>query len=72
MTRLVPAPCVPTLVTSPEPAREGDLLVIARILIAKDQDRVFIERGARHLIGAVIHGDLAKRHSNGSPVFLFS
>jgi hypothetical protein len=62
---LVPSPCEADLghLERSEAAREGELRLVGHILIAKNKDRMLLERRARLLVSGVVRGDLGKRHA---------
>src|ERR1700730_648113 len=47
----------------PEAARKGELNFVGHLLIAQDQDRMFLEGRARRRICSIVRGDILKRHT---------
>src|ERR1700693_3198556 len=46
----------------PEAARKGELNFVGHLLIAQDQDGMFLEGRTRRCIGGIVQGDILKRH----------
>ena len=46
-----------------EAAREGELALVGHFLVAKNQNRMLLERRARGGIGGIVSGDIGERHA---------